>query len=72
MFPDGGASFTIHYEVVTQLFLNYFSLNLYIFMIFVSFLQAIFELSKGEEDLIEDLKLAKKVCLKKKCVCMWG
>ncbi|NXD22201.1 ARHG3 factor, partial [Spelaeornis formosus] len=28
--------------------------------------EAIFELSQGEEDLIEDLKLAKKVCLKNK------
>lgn len=26
-------------------------------------LQAIFELSRGEQDLIEDLKLARKVCL---------
>lgn len=30
---------------------------------FYLFLQAIFELSQGEEDLIEDLKLAKKVNL---------
>jgi hypothetical protein len=29
--------------------------------LFYLFLQAIFELSQGEEDLIEDLKLAKKV-----------
>lgn len=28
---------------------------------FLSF-QAIFELSRGEQDLIEDLKLARKVC----------
>lgn len=30
------------------------------------FLQAIFELSRGEHDLIEDLQLARKVCAFKK------
>lgn len=30
-----------------------------------SFLQAIFELSRGEQDLIEDLQLARKVCVLK-------
>lgn len=55
------ALFQFFYLFWNSTFVYLFYKNITFFSKLFSKLQAIFELSQGEEDLIEDLKLAKKV-----------